>query len=114
MKPFFRKALHYLEQLKHYESGKKLRYNYSSLIFGIFWFLYRKMYLEFLLIFIIYNAETLFENIVLANIIGAEQTRFVNFFVSIFFLFFLGLVGNNLYLKKAIRTVQKAESNFSY
>ncbi|MNY11479.1 hypothetical protein D3C86_1445100 [compost metagenome] len=102
-----------MEQLKYYEQGKKFRFSYSALIFGIFWFLYRKMYLEFFIIFIFYYLETILENSVLTKLIGIEQTKVVNFSVTIILLITLGIIGNNLYIKKAKRTLRQAEVKYS-
>ncbi|MNK30391.1 hypothetical protein D3C87_488080 [compost metagenome] len=111
---FFQKNnSYYLEQLKYYEQGKKFRFSYSALIFGIFWFLYRKMYLEFFIIFIFYYLETILENSVLTKLIGIEQTKVVNFSVTIILLITLGIIGNNLYIKKAKRTLRQAEVKYS-
>ncbi|WP_027375644.1 DUF2628 domain-containing protein [Kaistella palustris] len=111
---FFQKSnSYYQEQLKYYEQGKKWRFNYSALIFGVFWFLYRKMYLEFFIIFIFYYLETIFENVVLTKLIGMEQTKVVNFSVTIVLLITLGIIGNNLYIKKTNRTLKNAEKKYS-
>ena len=106
-------STYYLEQLNYYEKGKKFRFSYSSIIFGLFWFLYRKMYLEFFVILIIIYAESQFENYVLAELIGTEQTRLFSFAVNIIFTVTLGIIGNNLYLKKAKRTVEQAQIRFA-
>ena len=111
---FFQKSnSYYQEQLKYYEQGKKWRFNYSAFIFGVFWFLYRKMYLEFFIIFIFYYLETIFENVVLTKLIGIEQTKVVNFSVTIILLMTLGIIGNNLYIKKTSRTLKNAEKKYS-
>lgn len=104
---------YYLEQLDHYQNGRKYRFNYTALLFGIFWFLYRKMYLEFFIIFIILQIEAYVENAILVNLIGTEQTKLVKLLVTISFLIILGIIGNNLYLRKANRIVQKAEESFN-
>ena len=111
---FFQKSnSYYLEQLKYYDEGKKFRFNYAALIFGLFWFLYRKMYLEFFIIFAFYYVETLFENTVLVKTIGIEQTKLVNIIVTVIPLIVLGIIGNNLYIKKAKRTVKIATEKYS-
>jgi len=71
------------------------------------------MYLEFFIIFIFYYLETIFENVVLTNLIGIEQTKVVNFSVTIILLMTLGIIGNNLYIKKAKRTLKNAEVKYS-
>ena len=110
---FFQKSnSYYLEQLEYYNNGKKFRFSYVAFIFGIFWFLYRKMYLEFFVIVIFFYAETIFENTILVTLIGSEQTKVVNILVTITLLITLGIIGNNLYIKKAKRTVKNAEQNY--
>ena len=77
---FFQKNnSYYLEQLKYYNNGKKFRFSYAALIFGLFWFLYRKMYLEFFLIFIFYYVETIFENTILIKLIGRTNKDYKHF-----------------------------------
>jgi hypothetical protein len=111
---FFQKSGgYYLEQLNFYEKGKKFRFSYSSSIFGIFWFLYRKMYLEFFIIIAIFYVESIFENLVLVKLIGIEQTKFFSFAVNIILLITMGIIGNNLYIKKAKRTLEKAQMKFT-
>jgi hypothetical protein len=111
---FFQKSnSYYQEQLKYYEQGKKFRFSYSALILGVLWFLYRKMYLEFFIIFFVFYLETIFENLVLTKLIGIEQTKVVNFSVTIVLLITLGIIGNNLYIKKAKRTLRNAEEKYS-
>jgi len=98
-----------MEQLKYYEQGKKFRFSYSALMFGVLWFLYRKMYLEFFIIFFVFCLETIFENLVLTKLIGIEKTKVVNSSFTIVLLITLGIIGNNLYIKKAKRTLRNAE-----
>lgn len=100
---------YYLKQLNYYEKGKKFRFSFSAVLFGVFWFLYRKMYLEFFVIIIIFYAESQFENYVLAELIGTEQTELFSFAVDIILMVILGIIGNNLYLKKAKRMVEQAQ-----
>jgi len=113
-KAFFQKrSNYYLEQLNYYEKGRKFRFSYASFIFGIFWFLYRKMYLEFFIILTVFYVESIFENLVLIKLIGIEQTKFFSFVVTIIVLITMGIIGNNLYIKKAKKTIEKAEMKFT-
>ncbi|NML58846.1 DUF2628 domain-containing protein [Chryseobacterium cheonjiense] len=100
---------YYLEQLNYYEKGKKFRFSFSAVLFGVFWFLYRKMYLEFFVIIIIFYAESQFENYVLAELIGTEKTKLLSFVISIILTITMGIIRNNLYLKKAKRMVEQAQ-----
>ena len=70
-KSFFQKRDdYYLETLDKYNQGKKFTFNYATLIFGIFWFLYRKMYIEVIIIYSFISLESLFENLLLKRLIG--------------------------------------------
>lgn len=104
---------YYLEKLEKYEKGKKFTFNYATLIFGLFWFLYRKMYLEVIIIYSLLILETLFENLFLKHIIGEELAIVFNICFTIVFLIGIGFTGNLLYLKKAKRIIEKAKEKHS-
>jgi hypothetical protein len=104
---------YYLEKLKLVESGKRFSFNYAAFLLGTFWFLYRKMYLESLLIILIFMAEFTFENYILVDLIGAEQTKLVGFLFTVFFGISLGFIGNLLYINKSKRMVKKATQKYS-
>ncbi|GAA5086751.1 hypothetical protein GCM10023210_08940 [Chryseobacterium ginsengisoli] len=104
---------YYLEKLEKYEKGKKFTFNYATLIFGLFWFLYRKMYLEVIIIYSLLILETLFENLFLKHIIGEEQAIVFNICFTIVFLICIGFTGNLLYLKKSKRIIEKAKEKHS-
>lgn len=106
-------STYYLEQLNYYEKGKKFRFSFSAVLFSVFWFLYRKMYLEFFVIIIIFYAESQFENYILAELIGTEQAELFSFAVDIILTITLGIIGNNLYLKKAKRMAEQAQIRFA-
>lgn len=104
---------YYLEQLNYYEKGKKFRFSFSAVLFGVFWFLYRKMYMEFFVIITIFYAESQFENYILAELIGTEQTKLFSLVINIILTITMGIIGNNLYLKKAKRMVEQAQVTFA-
>lgn len=103
---------YYLEKLNLFEKGKKFTFNYAAFFFGVFWFLYRRMYLEALLIYSFFFVEGCFEKFFLAPIIGVEQTKLVGYIITIFMLIIIGFWGNLLYLNKAKKTIEKAEEKF--
>ena len=112
-KSFFQKRDdYYLETLDKYNQGKKFTFNYATLIFGIFWFLYRKMYIEVIIIYSFISLESLFENLLLKRLIGEERTVIFSFCITVLFLITTGFSGNILYLKKAIRTIGKAKKKY--
>lgn len=71
------------------------------------------MYLEFFVIIIIFYAESQFENHILTELIGTEQTKLFSLVVNIIFTIALGIIGNNLYLKKAKRMVEKVQMMYT-
>ncbi|RXM40512.1 hypothetical protein BOQ62_06035 [Chryseobacterium sp. CH21] len=81
-------------------------------MFGVFWFLYRKMYLEAIVIYSFFYIESCLENFFLPKIIGTEQTKLVSYCVSIIMLIIIGFCGNLLYINKAKRTIKKVEEKF--
>ena len=88
------------------EMEDRTRFNIFALVFGIFWFLYRKMYREALVILIIIMAITYLEEVMLANNFIDQASQFdislsINLGVSIV----LGLIGNRLYLNHCARKV---------
>lgn len=103
---------YYLEKLKLLENNKKFTFNYATLIFGIFWFFYRKMYVELFIIYSFVVLETLLERHFLSEMIGYDNITIFNIAFSVFFLLFIGFTGNYLYLKKAKRTIEKAEKKY--
>ncbi len=106
---FSKRKEYYIEKLKLYGVGKRFTFNYAPLLFGIFWFLYRKMYIESLFIFIIMCAEINFENMVLIKFIGSEQTKLFGLFFSVLSFILLGFIGNHLYIKKAKKIIRDAK-----
>ncbi len=112
-KSFFQKRDdYYLEKLDKYYQGKKFTFNYATLIFGIFWFLYRKMYIEAIIIYSLISLESLFENLFLKRLIGEERTVIFSLCVTVLFIITTGFSGNLLYLKKAMRIVSKAKKKY--
>lgn len=88
------------------EMEDRTRFNIFALVFGLFWFLYRKMYRESLIILLIIVAITYLEEIMLSNNWISRESQFdislsINLAVSIV----LGLVGNRLYLNHCSRKV---------
>jgi len=103
---------YYLDKLSKYEKGKKLIFNYSTLLFGLFWFLYRKMYLEAIIIYLFITLETLFEDLYLKQLIGEEETIIFKIIFTLIFLICMGFSGNLLYLKKAERIINKSKEKY--
>lgn len=102
---------YYLEKLELFEKGKRYSINYSALIFGVFWFLYRKLYKESLLIFLIIFLRTIFENFILNKFFDVENIKVFGFLFNILLLIFLGFIANSLYIKKAKKVIENIKKN---
>jgi len=109
---FSKRKDYYIEKLHLNVEGKRFTFNYAPLIFGIFWFLYRKMYLESLIIFLILFAESNFENMVLIKLIGAEETKLFSIFFTIISSIIAGFIGNLLYINFAKKNIIKSKNNY--
>ncbi|MCS3531453.1 DUF2628 domain-containing protein [Chryseobacterium sp. JUb7] len=103
---------YYINKLSKFENNEKLTFNYATLIFGFFWFLYRKMYWEAIFIYSFILIETLFEKYYLLRIIGEDKTNAFSIIFTITFLICIGFSGNYLYLRKANRIVNKATDKY--
>lgn len=102
----------YLDRLADYRDGKKFTFNVFPFLFGIFWFAYRKMYLESTILFVIIISESLLENFVFLTHMDPASLRSTSLVVSIAFATVTGFLGNYLYLRKAEKTVAFARENY--
>ncbi len=106
---FQKNTAYYQDKLAKYKQGKKYTFNVFAFLFGLFWFIYRKMYLE-AFAFIIFVVATSF----LEEIIAIATNENSNLFVSVITTFSIatitGFFGNNLYLQKAIKTITYAKT----
>ena len=95
LKAFFGKsAEYYLTKYNEYhEKNTLFPFSVPAFFLNIFWFLYRKLYLEFFIIMII---------IALIPSISPWQNM-----VNIMILVCLGFLGNNLYIKKGDSIIKK-------
>ena len=78
----------------------------------MFWFLYRKIYVEAILIIIALILEGFLESIILTNKIGQDQSTIVNILGTITLWTIIGFLGNYFYLKKAVKTILFAKQNY--
>jgi hypothetical protein len=98
---------YYLSKLIDLENGKKFSLNISALLFGIFWFLYRRLYIHSLTIFLVVIIESKIENILLERLGDTKDLEILLRFISIsIFGLLLGFLGNYYFLKQSIRRVK--------
>lgn len=103
---------YYTGKLKKYNSGQRFSFNVFAFFFGAFWFLYRKMYVEAILIVIALILEGFLESIILTNKIGQDQSTIVNMLGTITLWTIIGFLGNYFYLRKADKTILFAKQNY--
>ncbi|MDH6308687.1 hypothetical protein M2451_001253 [Dysgonomonas sp. PFB1-18] len=90
---------YYLRCLDKVKKGVIINLNIYALIGNIFWFCYRRMTIETIIIGLIHIG------LYIAGIIFGASFFLLSFGI---FSFTLGLLGNYLYIKKAMRTIEKA------
>jgi hypothetical protein len=98
---------YYLEFFDNYEKDKKIHFNFMAFLFGLFWFLYRKMNIEAFVLFIILLLETTLEKFITAHfeLTNTDTTIGIQLVSSLTFAIFLGLFGNWIYIKHANRKI---------
>jgi hypothetical protein len=105
---FFQKQTqYYLNRLKRYKEGDKFTFNVFAFFFGIFWFTYRKMYIEAVLIIVFIVIEAYLENLTFYDEFEGGAPPTVRIIGTIAVNFLIGFVANYLYLRKAIKTVNR-------
>jgi hypothetical protein len=102
-------AGYYLEKLEQYRRGIRFTFNIGAFFLGVFWLLYRKMYLFAGLAVVVVTASSLLlETVLKSNAVPANNALLWNNGLTIFWSILLGFTGNWLYLKQAQKHVQKA------
>lgn len=89
------------------EMQNKTSFNIYALLFGVFWFLYRKMYREALIIFFIIIAISYAEEVLLANeFINQDAYEVLSLVITLGTSILLGFLANRLYIWSCQRKVQ--------
>lgn len=101
---------YYLKQVERYQSGKRLSFNFSVIALGIIWFIYRKLYKESLVIFLILACFTAVNFLLLRPYLGKEGNAVLFLLFALVFWVVLGFMANKLYIKKAVFTVTEVRS----
>ncbi|MCW3108308.1 MAG: hypothetical protein JWQ09_2814 [Segetibacter sp.] len=105
---YFKKdSEYYLNRLERYKNGDKYVMNGYAFFFGIFWFMYRKMYFEALIICMIIIAEGILEDQITANL-DAGTNKIIGTITNIAVAVVISLFANSLYINKAERTINNA------
>ncbi len=104
---FFQKSkLYYLDKLIKFNAGQRYSFNFFAFLFGLFWFIYRKMYLEVILVIFLLVLEGALEELIVPESLSKEAYVIGTLAVASI----VGFLANNLYIRKANRTIQAAKA----
>lgn len=103
---------YYLPKLIAFENGKKYSFNIGAFFFGIFWLLYRRLYVHSLIVFLVIFVESSIEKFLLTRL---ENTKHIQISLTIIWTillgFVLGYLGNYFYLKHSKKKVENIISS---
>jgi len=106
---FGENTTYYANELEKQEQGRKITFNFSAGLFGACWFLYRKMYLEGAVIWILSILLGFIIDYIVASL-STGQAHFnnslSNFIALVLSFLTWSLLGNYIYIKKARRVVE--------
>jgi len=106
---FFDDTSYYAKVFEEHEQGKKFTFNFSAGFFGVCWFLYRKMYLEGFIIWIILVLLGFIIDSIVASfgIINHGLNSMLSNLISLPISFLtLSFLGNYFYIRKSQRIVE--------
>ncbi|MBO9703188.1 MAG: DUF2628 domain-containing protein, partial [Sporocytophaga sp.] len=108
LKTFFAKnSDYYFDKWKEFKNGKIISFKPYAFLFGLIWFLYRKMYREVLLLLLVIFLEVILEEYLLSDVLGMQEgsRKFIDCIAKFFFGLFCGMFGNYLYMKSSERKI---------
>jgi len=98
---------YFIPKLIDFEKGKRISFNIGPFFFGIFWFLYRRLYIHSLIIFIIVIFELFIERQLLKRIGNSQNAeitlRIIWLLVSGIILGYLGIY---FFLKQSKKKIE--------
>ena len=106
---FKRSKSYYLDRWIKFKDGQKITFNVFAFLFGLLWFIYRKMYIEALVLSTVILGEGILEILILPEDAGSTT----NIMATILIATGAGLLGNYFYFRKAEKVVQNAKAKFS-
>jgi len=105
---FADKEDYYLDVLKSFNKGRRVRFSPYAFFLGIFWLFYRKMYLTVFTLFLIGIAEGLFTDLLYENYLISDQTyEGLDIISRILWAAVLGFFGNKFYILEANRKISR-------
>ena len=109
---FQRNSAYYLDKLEKYKLGKKYSFNLFPFLFGFFWFLYRKMYIQAFFFAVLIIAADYIQQMIGSDANG-DPNIYINIFSTFLFATITGFIGNTLYVQQAERTIANAKTKFT-
>ena len=91
----------YIERWIRIEYGDKISFNFAAFLFGAFWFLYRKMYLEAFIVMIFFAVKPSITNSFI------DENSPLNLLFTIITGTVLGFTGNLIYYHSAKRKINR-------
>jgi len=109
---FFEKnSDYYLAKWKEFKTGKFYTFNLMAFLFGIMWFLYRKMYKEAGILSLIIIVETCVSLYFIGD--QSELSKTYDYVMQAVYAIVTGFVGNYLYMRSTQRKLSMVDS-FNY
>jgi hypothetical protein len=104
---------YYLGKLDQNEQGKRINFNLPAFFFGIFWFLYRRMYLQAFIILAFIYIYSIIEQFLWGNYLyNSDFATGIYLIDSLLFASFTGFFGNWIYINHAKRKIRKLLTKF--
>jgi hypothetical protein len=98
----------YLKTYRHKLETGEFTFNIPAFFLGMFWFLYRKMYVQAAVIFAIISVIGVVEDLMLVNAsANGLASMIVNIVVTLITSLITGFVANNLYIAHAEKKINQ-------
>ena len=105
---FGRNADYYIEIVKDLATTNKSRFNIPAFFLGLFWMMYRKLYLPILILIVILFVVGIIEEAILLSLnASTDTTSLVNVFSTIGWALFIGFFSNRVYVRQANKVITK-------
>lgn len=99
---------YYLPRMIDLVNGERQSFNLMSFLFGIFWLLYKKLYIHAILIFVFFIAEGYVESRMLVyHYLSQDSSRLIQLGWTLLASTFLGFTGNRFYLNASQKKIEK-------
>lgn len=103
---FGRQSGYYIEKYQAYRSGDKFSFNIAPFFIGFFWFFYRKLWLEGILVVLFILVSGMIEGVLYELFTVSEDVQTMIFYISSFaFGALWGFLGNYFYIRKADKSI---------